>query len=619
MDVRFFRGSNLFLQHKAVSFNIPEWTEQDASDFKNEVLERFPQHGARRSASFPHFFAQLILELQKVDMDLYIRNYNVSEDNSTAAVECLDEYVGKDAVTTAFSWFRAIRERKFFDLEGALGALHAAFEKTLYSGPTIYAILEAAQARGLQALRLPLEGGQLMLGYGRKQVRCKSTTFHVDSVKDVEFTEDKQEVKSFLAQFGWPVPKGETCSTVEEAIDVAEEINGPVCVKPLDGHKGEGVTTNVTNGSQLRAAFEAARSSSKDENACVIVEEHVEGHDYRLLAVGCKFVAAVRREPASVVGDGRRSVRELVDAANASPERKGDTRSALCKIRLDSRAVDCLREQGLDLDSVLRDGQRVALSPVANLSQGGSSVDVTGHVHEDNVKLVDDIAAYFQMICLGIDMLSKDISRSWRDGGCAIVEINAGPGVFMHIRPAVCDSARRPVDVPGAIIAALFRDEPAGSIPIVSGNRISLRLASAIREVCLELKPSAVFGSLTSEGLHVNGKFFSQEGTHDQQVLMLLRNLQLDFAVISHSARDIRECGQVHHISDVVILTQPSAVEQVLLRDLRPGGVALVVGAEDVRLIRDGAVAMRAECAGDSDAAVLRLLRPTLELLLTPT
>lgn len=289
----------------------------------------------------------------------------------------------------------------------------------------------------------------MQYGYGKQQIRGVATTFDVDSHLDSDFTTQKDDCKRFLAELGFPVPQGDVVVTWEEAREVAAELGYPLAVKPVSGHKGFGVTAEVQKEIELEAAYQRAVAAvSEEERFGIIVENSIAGHDFRLLCVNGRFVAATERQPAFVIGDGTSTIKELIDRENLSPQRIDTPTSPMGKIQTDDAMHRYLDEQQLDLESVVDRDRIVYLRKVANLSSGGFSIDATQRVHPDNIILAQDIAQYFHLTCLGIDIITKDISVSWKEGNFGIIEINAAPGVYMHLNPAIGE----PVDVTSRIL-----------------------------------------------------------------------------------------------------------------------------------------------------------------------
>jgi cyanophycin synthetase len=220
----------------------------------------------------------------------------------------------------------------------------------------------------------------------------------------------KDMVGEFLEMCGFPTPKSVNCFSEEEAIDVAKEIGFPVVLKPVAGHKGQGVTTNIESVNEVRKAFHKIIQLAEQQGVPfegALVQKQVYGTDHRLLAVGGKFVAALERVPAFVEGNGYDTIEKLIEIENAKEIRLDNARSPLCKIKIDDNLKDFLALQNKDLSYVPAAGEKITLRRVANISAGGVSINVTDKVHPDNIKMVEDIARFFKVKCLGIDVLQK--------------------------------------------------------------------------------------------------------------------------------------------------------------------------------------------------------------------
>ncbi len=574
-----YRGPNYYLDRQALVFNLSLDREGRRADYYREcVVEKFP----RLAEDFPDrvadLFARTLIEVLKMDIDLFVDRHAVSRDGDdhVIAVEYLDSCIAKECVRFTADWFRAMNEEARFDFDTGFGELQEQFNKTLFGGPTIYSLIEAGLKRDIPVLYLH-EEDQFMWGYGRKAVRGRSTTFHTDGIKDTEFTTYKDVVKDFLLLCGFPTPDGKNCFHEDDAVDEAHKQGFPVVVKPLAGHKGQGVTTCIESDDGVRKAFKRIVDGAKELGVAfdgALVENQVYGTDHRLLAVDGKCVAALERVPAYVDGNGSDTIEDLIAVENSKEVRLDNARSPLCKINIDDDLKEYLSLQQLSLGSVPKEGERIVLRRVANVSAGGVSINVTDKIHPRNVKLVEDIAKFFAVKCLGIDVLAEDISKPWDEGDFAIIEINAGPGVFMHLAPAIGGS----IDVPGAIIESHFKGAKGERIPIISGNRLSQGFASALCARLKEIKPDIEFGSLTSEGVFFNNEYFFKNHHHDNNVKIMLRNPRLDFALFNHTADDIDDYGMVHQGADIVIVDEPKPAETVLERDLLSGGCLVKVG-----------------------------------------
>jgi len=294
----------------------------------------------------------------------------------------------------------------------------------------------------------------------------------------VDAVSDKQLTKSVLSALGIPVPEGAVVHSPQEAVGAAEEIGYPVVVKPLDGNHGNGVSTGLQNARQVEEGYEKALEVS----SAAIVEKHIEGRDYRVLVVGDRVAAVAERRPPQVIGDGLHTIRSLVEIENRNPMRGAGHSKPLTRIELDDTAVRLLHEGGLSPSSVPAEGTRVVLRRNANLSTGGTARAIES-IHPKNAEFAVQAAKAVGLDVAGIDICSKDIGLPLTENGGAILEVNAGPGLRMHLSP----SEGQPVDVAKDIVSLLFPDGKPFSVPIVSvtgtnGKTTTVRLiARALR------------------------------------------------------------------------------------------------------------------------------------------
>jgi cyanophycin synthetase len=510
----------------------------------------------------------LTLEISRLGLDLLPCSWGSTPTDSgyKIAIEHLDPELTSRAVHVAAEVLEDAARGEERDVNEKSRRLQEYFDTSRYGGPTIYSLLEAADRLRVPRLYLPAEE-TFQWGYGKNQIRGASTTFHVDSIKDTEFTCNKDRVKAFLRAVGFPTPVGHVCRTVEEAERTASAIGYPVVVKPVSGHKGHGVTTGIEDERRVGAAARALLAASGDSP--IIVERHVTGTDHRLLTVGGRFVAALQRVPAHVIGDGSRAIRELIDNENARDIRSDNARSPLARITVDRDLEDYLRLQGMKLDTVPEDDQVVYLRRVANISAGGVSRNVTDSTHPVNAKLAEDVAGYFGLTCLGIDVLAEDIAKPWMDSAFAIIEINAAPGVFMHLRPAEGD----PVDAPGIIMSTLFPTQRSARIPLVCFNALDESLAKALgEELAWMVSEEEVIGVLRAERLSFDGEHFCCPRNYTEGLRAMLRNPRLAAAIVECSSRHLLHEGHLFDIADIVVLDGPDEIEEKLVRDVAPGG-----------------------------------------------
>ena len=463
-------------------------------------------------------------------------------------------------------WLEAISLRERFDFSSRLRDLQDRFRRSIYGGPTSYALLRAAQKRNIPTFYLADER-LIQYGYGKYQVRGISTTFDTDSHLDSDFTTFKDDCKEFLGRCGFPVPRGSVVYSKKEALATVKTLGYPVAVKPVVGHKGIGVTANIQDQRGLEQAFDEAQAASVDRRGEIIIEQSLAGHDFRLLCVGGKFVAAMERRPPFVFGNGTSTIAELIEAENNTPQRQDSPTSALAPIPIDQALENYLDEQNLSLKSVPKTGELIYLRKVANISSGGVSVDVTDKIKADNRQLAEEIAQYFNLVCLGIDVITTDLSQSWKEGNLGIIEINAAPGVFMHLNPAIGNS----IDVPSQILNFLFPATQMCRIPIITINRLFPQNLEALINYLLKLSPHLLIGGVCRGGIWLNENrkiYETHPRNYNDLVQSYLRHPKLDLLIVEYPEEIFLQEGMAYEGSDLVILDHPTQIENLLTRDV---------------------------------------------------
>lgn len=328
-------------------------------------------------------------------------------------------------------------------------------------GPSTAAIVEVAKARNIPWYNLSAGTSYIQLGHGVKQRRFQATVTDRTGIIGHSIADDKGWTKQILGDAGIPVPRGGICYSWDEVKKTAEWIGWPVATKPLSGNHGRGVTTDIASLEDLRAGYEAARA----RNDAVIVETYLEGEDHRLLVIDGKLVAAARRRPAHVAGDGVATIRQLIDRENRDPRRGVGHENLLTQIEVDAQTRRMLDQAGLTLESVPVDGALVFLKPTANLSTGGTATDLTDEVHPSVRFTMERIARLIDLDIIGIDLVAKTLSRPLDEQSAGVVEVNAGPGFRMHLSPT--HGTPRPV---GRHVVEMLFPDPADDrrIPITA-------------------------------------------------------------------------------------------------------------------------------------------------------
>jgi cyanophycin synthetase len=471
LRTRALRGPNLWTRSTAIETIVHcEPSEHDIATitgFEDRLRARFPAigalapHGAELPVSLAHVMEAAARQLQAqagCSVTFSRTHETVEADTYQVVVEYTEEDVGRKAVEEAEALIRAALGDTPYDAAATVALLRE-LDQDVRMGPSTRNIINAAIARNIPFRRLT-SGSLVQLGWGVKARRVQAAELDATSAVAESIAQDKDLTKRLLHAAGVPVPLGRPVADVEDAWTTALEVGLPVVVKPQDGNQGKGVTVNITTREQLEAAYATAQEYSGE----VMVERFLPGHDFRLLVVGGQMVAAARREPPQVLGAGEHTIRELRAIVNPDPRRGSGHGSALTRIRLDEIALARLANEGLTPESVPAQGQRIVLRHNANLSTGGSATDVTDDVHPDIAARAVDAAQTIGLHICGVDVICESMLRPLEEQGGGIVEVNAAPGLRMHLSP----SFGKPRNVGAPMIDALFAPGEDGRIPVVA-------------------------------------------------------------------------------------------------------------------------------------------------------
>jgi cyanophycin synthetase len=402
-------------------------------------------------------------------------------------------------------------------------------------GPSTASLVRAAEARDVPWIRIG-DASLVQFGHGHRQKRIWATVSSETRNIGVEIASDKNLTNRILADMGLPVPKQSTVRTVEEAVRAWQRIGKPVVVKPLDANHGRGVSIGLSTEAAVCTAFETAQKISRT----VLVEECVSGFDHRLLVVNGRLVAASKRVPGHVVGDGRSTLGQLVEKVNADPRRGIGHEKVLTRLELDGQALRLMEAAGHTAETVLPDGLVFYLRSTANLSTGGTAIDVTDVVHPDNRAMAERATAAVGLDVCGVDFLTDDITRSWAEVGGGICEVNAAPGFRMHVAP----SEGQPRDVAGAVIDMLFPPGTPTRIPIASitgtnGKTTTSRMLAHIHKMA-----GAVVGLTTTDGVYIDGnRTVAGDMTGPISAQMVLRDPAVTVAVLETARGGLLRAG----------------------------------------------------------------------------
>ena len=462
----------------------------------------------------------------------------------------VEEKVGRYAAEASVKIAEALIDGKDYDLEADIQRMRELRELERL-GPSTGSIVEEAASRGIPWLRLN-KYSLCQLGYGVNQKRIQATVTSETSSIGVDLAGDKEDTKYILEKAEIPVPKGDIIKTERGLKETIDWIGYPIVIKPINGNHGRGITANINNWEDAVEAFEAAKEVSRS----VIVERFLEGEDFRLLVINYKLVAAAKRTPAGVRGDGKKTIQELIDETNADPRRGYGHEKVLTQITVDNMTKSILKDLGLSLDSVVKEGEWVNLKDTANLSTGGTSTDVTDIVHPYNVFMAERIARLIGLDICGIDIMTTDISTPLPGTKGAVLEVNAGPGFRMHLAPA----EGLPRNVAAHVVDMLYPPGTESQIPIVAvtgtnGKTTTTRLISHI----MRMRGFKV-GYTTTDGVYIQNRLLmTGDCTGPASAEFVLRDPTVDFAVLECARGGLLRAGLGFSECDVAVVTNVAA------------------------------------------------------------
>ncbi|EHJ91651.1 cyanophycin synthetase [Vreelandella boliviensis] len=461
-------------------------------------------------------------------------------------------------------------------------------------GPSTTSIVDAAVRRGIPWARLDADSSYIQLGHGCRQQRIQATVTCRTSLISHGIADDKYWTKHVLGEAGVPVPYGVICHSIEEALIAALDIGYPVVVKPLIGNHGRGVSTGISDEPALREAFTIASL----HYSIVMVERFVKGEDYRLLVINGKLVAAARRRPAHVVGDGQASLQSLIDRENQDPRRGIGHENLLTQIHLDEQSHRLIAQQNLSLESVITKDQVVYLKSTANLSTGGTATDVTEDVHPEVKYTAERISRLVGLDIIGIDLLAETLTMPLEEQSAAVVEVNAGPGFRMHLSPTHGTGR----DVGQHVTEMLFPDsEDSGRIPIAAvtgtnGKTTTVRLIAHLLRQVGRIVGTACTGAIEID----NHTIMRGDYSGPQAASTVLREPTVEYAVLEVARGGIMrrglgfdECqvGVLLNIAsdhlgenDIHTLDELARCKTVVIDAVSPEGTA-VLNADDPRVL----------------------------------
>ncbi len=500
----------------------------------------------------------------------------------------LEEKVGIYAAKAAVKIAEALIAGENYDLTDDIQNMKE-IREDVRLGPSTASIVDEAVSRDIPFLRLG-RNSLIQLGAGVNQMRFQATITCKTSNIAVDIACNKEQTKKMLDDASIPVAKGDICYDEEDLKDTIDDIGYPIVIKPLDGNHGKGASINVTNWEDAVKGLKHAKEYSRR----VIVEKFVTGYDFRVLVINNEVIAAAQRVPAHVIGNGKNTIQELIDITNEDPRRGYGHENVLTEITIDRTTERLIDNAGYTLDSVLPEDETLYLKSTANLSTGGTSVDVTDLMHPENVFIAERISRVIGLDICGIDIMAPNLTQSLKENGGVILEVNAAPGFRMHLAP----SEGLPRNVAAPVIDMLYPPGKPSRIPIISvtgtnGKTTTTRLISHI------VKNNGYrVGFTTSDGIYIQNHMMEKgDTTGPISAEYILKDPTVEFAVLETARGGILRSGlgfkvcdigvitniQEDHlgISDIHDLKDLSRVKSVVVESVKKDGWAVLNGEDE--------------------------------------
>jgi cyanophycin synthetase len=506
-----------------------------------------------------HIVEHIALELQELaGMPV---GFGRTRETSTPGVfnvafEYVEEQAGRYAGRAAVRLCQSIVETGTYssaELKKDLSDLQELYASTAL-GPSTETIIKEAEARKIPWMWLSARA-MLQLGYGARQKRIQATLSNNTSILAVELACDKEGTKNILGNAGVPVPKGTVIEYLDELEQAIADVGGyPIVIKPLDGNHGRGITININSAEEAESAYDLASNASKTRS--VIVEQYYQGNDHRVLVIDGKVVAVAERVPAHVRGNGKDTIRQLIELTNEDPRRGNGHDNVLTKIVVDQTSLAVLQKQGYDLDSILPFQEVAYLRATANLSTGGVAIDRTDEIHPRNIWLAQRVAKIIDLDIAGIDIVTSDISKPLSETKGVVVEVNAAPGFRMHAAP----SYGLPRNVGASVLEMLFPEQTSSRIPIVAitgtnGKTTTTRLTAHIYR-----QTNKVVGFTATDGIYIQEYLVEQgDNTGPYSAGAILKDPTVEVAVLETARGGILRSGLAFDSCDIGVVLNVAA------------------------------------------------------------
>jgi cyanophycin synthetase len=598
-EFRTMRGPNMWSDnhHKLLVLKL------NYSEYSRSVINDITAHIKNKLGAFTTFsddepdplfmltglIAKFITFLQPNRSLLYTDRKLIGKNSYYAIASYEEEEVGVEAIHMVFDIIDAIILGKTpLPPSIAKKELRGIYNK-FYPGPSTLAVIRSAQKRNIPVKKIM--GGYISFGQGKYQKRIAASISETTGDIAVEIAGDKDTTKRLLEEALIPVPKGFLVRREKSLLNFSLELGFPLVIKPWNANKGKGVTSNITDLHSLHRAYTLATAFSNP----VIIEQHISGSDFRFLVVGYKLIAVAKRVPACVIGNGYSSIQELIDMINADPARGEGHEKVLTKIVIDEFTEHILSSKKLTLNDVPKKDECIFLKNTANLSTGGTAEDVTDDVHPENILLAERAAKIIGLDICGIDIIAPDIKTPISLNGGAVLEVNAAPGLRMHISPSKGQSR----NVGDPIIDLMFPHENKGRVPIVAVTGTNGKTTTCRLMAFISSGQGFNVGLTTTDGIYLNNTLIDEgDCTGPNSAKFILREPTIDFAVLECARGGIIRAGlgfdqcdigivtniaEDHlGLKDVYTLNDLARVKRVVPASVKPDGYAILNASDDL-------------------------------------
>ncbi|WP_163192880.1 cyanophycin synthetase [Clostridium thermarum] len=567
LNIKVFEGRNIYSHRKCIRLDVDlegycETPSKDIEGFNERLLLLLPDLKNHRcgideengfytrlieGTYLAHICEHMIIALQNlVGIDVsFGKAREISEDLYFIIFQFEYEKTALKCVNLAIDIINMLTGKiNDIDFEKRVAEIKDTLNDE-YIGPSTGAICEEAKKRGLPIFKLG-DTGLYQIGSGKYGKLIEATICSDTSAVGVDISCDKLMTKAILEKHCLPVTTGYKINNTIDLLYYADKIGYPVVLKPQFGNQGKGVIVNIKSRTELIEAYNKLIVSYKD----IMLEGYVTGRDYRVCVVDGKVVAVALRIPPFIVGDGKNTIRKLIENVNKDPRRGSGHEKALTQIKIDDTLIAKLKEEGYNLETVLPSGLVVYLRGNANLSTGGVSVDCTDQICKENIEICERAASALGLNICGVDICVKDIGVPLKGQG-AIVEINSAPGIRMHHYPFEGKSR----NVAKAIVDMMFRDSR-GSVPIIAvtgtnGKTTTTRLIAHVLS-CAGYN----VGMTATGGIYINNRCIEKgDTTGYESAMAVLLNKEVEIAVLETARGGIIRRGLAYDLADVGVLT----------------------------------------------------------------